>query len=129
MKKVRVIVAGGRDFSDYNLLKEKLDFYLANAVKKGHIIEIVSETARGADKLGERYAKEKNYKLAYFPADWNIGKRAGYIRNAQMADYASKGDGALIAFWDGSSKGTKHMIDLAKEKDLHIRIVKYQNSK
>ena len=119
---VKVIIAGGRKFSNYKLLKEKSDFYLSDAVTKGYKIVIVSGTAKGADKLGERYAKEKGYEIAYFPADWeNEGKRAGYLRNEQMAKFAD----ALIAFHDGDSRGTKHMIDLASKHDLYIRVVNY----
>lgn len=120
--KVKVIIAGGREFKDYKLLKEKCDYYLSDAVKKGYEIEIVSGTARGADKLGERYAKEKGYKIAYFPADWKKHKKsAGYKRNEQMAIYAD----ALLAFWDKKSAGTRHMINLAESHKLHTRVINY----
>ena len=123
---VKVIIAGGREFKDYNLLKTKVDYYLSNAVKKGYKIIIVSGTARGADKLGEKYAKERGYEIAYFPANWKLGKRAGYLRNEEMSTYAKDGNnGALICFWDGMSKGSKHMIDIAKKNGLHVRVVNY----
>lgn len=115
----RVIVAGGRDFSNYTMLKEAMEALLIN-IKDN--IQIVCGMARGADTLGERYAKEKGYDIAYFPADWmKYGKSAGYIRNEQMAQNAD----ALVAFWDGKSKGTNHMINLAKKYDLGVRIEKY----
>jgi hypothetical protein len=108
---MKIIIAGSRTYNDYELLKRVCDETLSL------ITEIVSGTANGADKLGERYAKEKGYPIKQFPADWNkYGKSAGYIRNKQMAEYAD----ALIAFWDGKSKGTKHMIDLAKLNNLKI---------
>jgi hypothetical protein len=114
----KVIIAGGRDFNDYDLLCSKCNVILKN--KKN--VEIVSGAARGADELGEQYASEKAYDIKQFPADWDkYGKSAGYKRNKQMAEYAD----ALIAFWDGKSRGTKHMIDLAKEKNLLVRVVKY----
>ena len=114
----RVIVAGSRDFDDYKLLKSKLDFYLKN--KKD--IVIMSGTARGADKLGEQYAKEKGYQLLKFPADWNTyGKRAGYIRNKEMLKNAD----AVICFWDGISKGTEHMIEITRKINKPLRVVKY----
>lgn len=126
-KIARVIIAGGRDFNDYDLLVEKVDYFLSTAISQGYKIIIVSGTAKGADKLGEQYAKEKGYEIAYFPADWAAnGKRAGYLRNQEMAKYAKEqGHGALIAFWDEKSKGTKHMIDIAKKDNLHIRVVNY----
>lgn len=124
-KIARVIIAGGRDFKNYNLLKEKVDYYLQHAINNDFKIVIVSGVARGADKLGEKYAKERGYEIAYFPADWSKGKGAGYLRNEQMAEYAKQKQGALIAFWDNQSKGTKHMIDLAKKYNLHTRVVNY----
>jgi len=117
---MRLIIAGGRDFNNYELLKKKLDLILINKV--GEDIEIVSGKARGADSLGERYAKEKGYSVKEFPAKWNeYGKRAGYLRNEEMALYATH----CVCFWDGESKGTKHMIDLAKKQNLNLRIVRY----
>ncbi|MDD4411986.1 MAG: DUF2493 domain-containing protein [Bacilli bacterium] len=115
----KVIIAGSRDFNNYNLLKEKCDYQLQNIKEE---IIIVSGTARGADKLGERYAKEKGYKIDPHPANWDFhGKSAGYIRNEEMA----KCSDALIACWDGKSKGTKHMIDLANKYGLKVCIVKF----
>lgn len=118
----RVIIAGSRDFSDYDLLKTKLDYFLSKKVADGYKIVIVSGAAKGADKLGERYAKERGYYIDSYPADWDrYGKRAGYLRNVEMANAAD----ALIAFWDGVSKGTKHMIDIAESKQLLKRVVYY----
>ena len=117
-KQLKVIIAGGRDFKNYELLKEKCQKILANQKE----VIIISGGANGADKLGEQYAQEYGHKVEKFLADWDkFGKSAGYIRNKEMADNAD----ALIAFWDGVSKGTKHMIDLAKEKELKIRVIKY----
>lgn len=128
-KIARVIIAGGRDFNDYDLLVEKVDYYLSTAIEQGYKIIVVSGTAKGADKLGEKYANEKGYEIAYFPADWaSYGKRGGYIRNQEMSKYAKEnGKGALIAFWNGKSRGTKHMIDIAKKDRLHMRVVNYDN--
>jgi len=115
---VKVIIAGGRGFNDYDLLCRKADKILSRQSE----IEIVSGAARGADKLGERYADERGYPIKRFPADWGtFGKKAGYMRNEDMAEYAD----ALIAFWDGTSKGTKHMIDIARNNDLKVRVITY----
>lgn len=116
----RVIIAGGRDFTDYELLKRYCDSVLRNKVDDG--IEIVCGKARGADYLGEKYAIERGFGIKFFPAEWeSLGKRAGFVRNEQMARYAD----AVIAFWDGQSHGTKHMIDIATENGLAIRVKKY----
>jgi hypothetical protein len=115
---MKVIIAGGRSFNDYKLLCEKCD----KALSLKSDIEIVSGTANGADKLGEKYAKEKGYSVKQFPANWDkYGKGAGYIRNEEMAKYSD----ALIAFWDGQSKGTKHMIDLANRYGLMVKVYNY----
>ena len=116
---MKLIIAGGRYFNNYELLKEKVDYFLSN---ESGDIEIVSGKARGADSLGEKYAKEKGYTVKEFPAKWNeYGKRAGYLRNEEMALYATH----CVCFWDGKSKGTKHMIDLAKKSNLNLRVVSY----
>lgn len=118
----KIIIAGGRDFNNYELLKKKCDYYLSKAINDGDKIVIVSGTAKGADTLGELYAKERGFVIERHPANWEqYGKRAGYLRNAEMADVAD----ALIAFWDEKSRGTEHMINLAKERKLIVRIVKY----
>ena len=120
----KVIIAGGRDFNDYELLKEKCDYYLG-FLDPNVEIEIISGGARGADSLGERYANEKGYQLDVHKADWETyGKSAGYRRNAEMVTIAS----ATICFWDGQSKGTKHTIDLCKEKNIPCKVVRYDNS-
>lgn len=63
--------------------------------------------ARGADTAGRMYAERCGIPVAKFPADWDKhGRRAGYVRNEAMARYADAG----LAFWDGSSRGTAHMI-------------------
>lgn len=117
--KMKVIIAGGREFNDYATLCRVCDHMLQNQKE----IEIVSGTARGADLLGEQYARERGYPIQQFPADWDkYGKAAGYKRNAEMAAYAD----ALICFWDGKSRGSKHMIDLAREKGLKVKIHIYQ---
>ena len=119
---IKVIIAGTRDFNDYAFLKKNVDYFLQGINPNNEEIEIVSGNARGADKLGERYAKEHNLPVKLFPANWDkYGKRAGYLRNQEMANYSDM----LIAFWDEKSKGTKHMIDIAKKQGLTVIVVGY----
>lgn len=133
---MRIIIAGGRDFNDYELLAKECNRIFINLAQEGcfpvsvnesrRFIEIVSGTANGADRLGERFAQDYELAVKRFPADWNaLGKRAGYVRNSQMAEYAKEDNGVLIAFWNGISKGTRHMIDLAKKHGLKVFIVNY----
>lgn len=120
ISKYRVIIAGCRDFADYELLKERCDYCLQN--QKPEDFFMVSGHASGADALGERYAQERGFELETYPADWKShGRAAGPIRNAQMAAVAD----ALIAFWDGKSRGTKNMIDTATKRGLKVAVVRY----
>ena len=123
---LKIIIAGGRDFDDYELLREHMkilspDLAFFNGAEQSGS-EIVSGACRGADALGERYAREHNLQITQFPADWSAyGKSAGPRRNRLMADYAD----VLVAFWDGKSRGTKHMIDTARQSGLQVHVVQY----
>lgn len=111
----KVIVSGSREFDDYELLSTTLKNY--------NIIEIVSGMAQGADSLGNRFANENNIVLKEFPANWDLGPQAGILRNIDMANYADM----LITFWDGSSKGTEHMISYMKKINKPIKCIIYKN--
>ena len=129
MKELRVIIAGSRDFSDYELLKKSTIEIITKKTMLPDLTRIVSGGARGADTLGERFANEMGLEISRFIPDWDgLGKRAGYVRNAEMAKFAVEddNDGMLIAFWDGQSRGTKHMIDLAKRYGLEVHVVNYK---
>lgn len=102
---MKVIIAGSRSILDSETI------LVAAAMSNFRIDEVVSGGASGVDKLGEDFAVENDIVLKRFPADWvKYGKGAGYRRNAEMAEYAD----ALIAVWDGKSKGTLHMINCMK---------------
>ena len=118
------LIVGSRNFNEYELMKEKLDFLLKNKQEK-HIV-IVSGGANGADALAEKYAREYHYELVVFPADWTKGKSAGYIRNDKMHKFiATKEDRGVVAFWDGQSKGTTHSFELAKKYNNPLKLIKY----
>ena len=114
----KVIVAGGRDFTDYTLLESTMQHLLSEKSD----IEIVSGVARGADSLALRFASQNNLPIRKFPANWNLyGKSAGFRRNKEMAEYAD----ACVCFWDGKSKGTADMIRLSCLYELQLRIIRY----
>ena len=118
----RVIIAGSRQFNDYEFLAKTVDYYLSG--KEASEIVIISGHAKGADSLGEKYAMERGYKVELYPADWDIhGKAAGFIRNTKMAEVAN----ALIAFRVVGYRcnGTNHMIGEASKKGLLVRIIDY----
>lgn len=108
---MRVIIAGSRNIEDYARLEKVVK-------ESGYdITTVISGTAFGVDRMGERWAHEHKIPIERFPADWKkYGKQAGYLRNVQMAEVAD----ALIALWDGESKGTRHMIDIATRKNLRV---------
>lgn len=116
---MKVIICGGRDFKHPDLLYEKCDIILQHCAD----IEVVSGGASGADYIGEQYAKSRGFKLKVFHAEWEkYGKSAGHLRNTSMSLYA---DGC-IAFWDGASRGTKDMIQQAKDHGLKTRTILYK---
>jgi CRISPR/Cas system CSM-associated protein Csm4 (group 5 of RAMP superfamily) len=123
---LNILIAGGRDFDDYALLKS----FIKDIIKEidYDTITIISGMARGADMLGVRFAEENNYQLKKFPAQWNkYGKMAGFIRNKQMLNYLvnEKDECIVIAFWDGKSKGTGHTIETAKEMNIQCFVCNY----
>lgn len=97
---MKVIIAGSRTIWHYEVVE--------TAMKDSgfDITEVVSGHAHGVDRIGEDIAKEWKIPIKLFPADWSRGRHAGLVRNQQMAEYAD----ALVAVWDGYSRGTQHMI-------------------
>lgn len=116
---MRTIIAGSRD----GVTRHHLDRAMLEFERLGHeVTTVISGCARGADTLGEEWAARNNIPVEKFPADWNLhGRCAGYFRNNRMADNAQ----ALIALWDGTSKGTKHMVDIAREKGLVVLVYRF----
>lgn len=117
---MRVIIAGSRNFNDYLLLERTMKIIK----DKGIIIEeVLSGTARGADALGEKWAATKRIPLKRFPAEWEkYGRSAGIKRNYTMVNNAE----GLVAFWDGKSKGTNHIIEHARQQGLFVYVVRFQ---
>lgn len=112
---MKVIIAGSRTITDPDIL----DRAILNAYNEKQIVitEIVSGGAAGADRLGEKRARANAIPLRVFPANWaRDAHAAGFIRNRMMAVYAD----ALIALWDGKSRGTANMIDLAEKKGIPV---------
>jgi len=113
-----IIIAGSRGFTNYELLCAKMD----RICSRLDDIEVVSGAARGADTLGERWAAARGHPVKLFPARWSLyGNSAGYQRNNLMAAYATH----LVAFWDGKSRGTQHMIEQAVRMGMEVRVVRF----
>lgn len=117
MGTMKTIIAGSRTATKKDVY-EALNF--ANI--SNYISEIVSGTAKGADTFGEEWAIENSFEIKRFPADWKrYGRKAGVMRNRQMAKYAD----CLIAVWDGTSRGTENMIYEATRRNLKIFVFSY----
>lgn len=122
MMDVNLIIAGGREFDHYPTL-ESICNHALTSFKDGVTISVVSGGARGADALGEQWAKQYGLPLILMRADWNqYGKRAGILRNIEMAKIATH----CICFWDGKSHGTSHMIKTAQKYGLKLYIHQYE---
>lgn len=117
---MRVIVCGTRTFDDWELLRDTLDRLTA---KLTEVLVVVGD-AKGADKLAFEWAMLRKHTCRRHYADWDKhGKKAGMIRNAEMIEDAGP-KAAVIAFWDGKSKGTKDTIDRARKAGLKVRVVR-----
>jgi hypothetical protein len=119
----RVIIAGGRDFDDYVYMSTKLnELFNDPNTFNNKAIKVISGMAKGADTLGIRYADEHKLTKILFPANWKEYPRiAGFLRNNDMLSVATH----LIAFWDGKSNGTKHMIEIAQMKGIPVWVFEY----
>lgn len=113
---MKLIIAGSRGLSINVLdIDHVVDFRCLPAS------EVVCGLAKGPDSVGKEWAELVKIPVTLFPADWNqFGKKAGILRNCQMGDYADE----LLAFWDGKSRGTAHMIDYMKQlgKPTHVEL-------
>lgn len=115
---MNVIIAGGREYHNYETLLEAIE------EAQFEITTVVSGGAKGVDALGEQYAEEQDLNLKIFRADWEThGRAAGPIRNRKMAENAD----ALIAVWDGKSRGTKNMIETAQKLGLLVYVKRVEN--
>ena len=114
----RIVVAGCREYNNYQEAKTYIDFCISQ-IRKECTLVFVSGHCRGADILGECYALENGFEIELYLADWkNYGKAAGPKRNKEMAQKADY----IICFWDGKSKGTQSMIAYAKQFHKPVRV-------
>ena len=118
---MNLIIAGSRDFQDYKGLSRVLKELKVLNQKE---LTIISGGARGADSIGEQWATDHDIPLIIMPARWDLyGKSAGYRRNVEMAKQATH----LVACWNGHSRGTRHMLDIAKDRGLKVYTYLYNS--
>lgn len=118
---VRVAIVGSRNFNDTRLVASTMN----SVLEKYRITEVVSGGARGADTLGEQWAKAHGIPTRVFLADWNrYGRSAGFRRNHDII----AGCDMCVAFWDGQSRGTAHSISLARAARKRVLIIQFDAS-
>jgi len=114
---MRLAIIGSRSFNDTKLLNETLRPY------KDQITLIVSGGAKGADQLGEYWARLHKIETLIFLPDWEKhGKKAALLRNK---DIISNCDMA-IAFWNYRSPGTRHAIKLCEKQKKPYKIIGFE---
>lgn len=112
---MKLAIVGSRSFDDYNTMVK----FINENYNIDDITHVVSGGAKGADKLGEQFAREFDKELIIFPADWKTyGRRAGFVRNVDIIKNCDE----CVCFWDGKSHGTKHDIDLCEEMNKDYKI-------
>lgn len=122
MSTVRLAIVGSRSFNDMKFMAAAISEILPNIITPGDDLLIVSGGAQGADELAVKLAKDIGVSWHIFHADWdNLGKRAGYVRNVDIVN----GSDHVVAFWDGTSKGTKHTIDLAEKAGKLFQVIRF----
>ena len=113
---MKVGIIGSRGFNNYELVDEVMNEHIDK------VEVIVSGGAKGADTIGELWAKQNNKNLLIFKPEWGkFGKRAGFIRNQDIV----KNSDLVLAFWDGQSKGTKNSIDLCEKFGIPVKVIYY----
>lgn len=110
---MRTIIAGSRNITSIKIVEKAIK------ASKIDITCVICGGAAGVDSIGKYIATINNIPVEMYLAQWDqYGKKAGFIRNEQMAENAD----ALIAIWNGVSSGTKHMIETAKRHGLKVSI-------
>lgn len=114
---MKIGVIGSRFFDNYSLVKQKLDYIYQDI----DITLIVSGGAIGADTFGEKWADENGIEKMIFKPEWKkYGKKAGFIRNKDIVLNSDR----IVAFWNGTSKGTLNSIDIATKHNIPVMIIR-----
>lgn len=118
---MNIVICGSRNFGNYVKVKEVMDAVIDEVQHLGEEVKIISGGARGADTLADLYAQRHKIPFTLYKAEWSkYGNKAGIIRNIEMAKVAD----VVVAFWDGGSRGTKHMIEYCKENGIKVSVVR-----
>ena len=113
----KIAIIGSRDFKNKNLLNT----IMQELKEKFNIITIISGGAKGADTMGVQWANKNDIESKVFYPDFKKHKKAYHYRNRQIV----KESDMVVAFWNGSSTGTKYTINFAKTLEKEVLVVKY----
>ena len=103
---MKLIIAGSRHLNRNDIWGAIEFFTIKEAIDEGQIEEVICGGARGVDQIGKLWAEDQGITVTMFPAQWVLfGKKAGHLRNREMAKYADR----LLLIWDGISKGSANM--------------------
>ncbi len=120
-KNLTITIAGSRSFTteqDYRLMRDALrDFLELQGLRPGawgspgDVVALNSGGARGADRLGERWARENACNIRWYRPEWTKhGRKAGVLRTRKMLEDSS----LAFIMWDGWSKGTAYTLKMAE---------------
>jgi hypothetical protein len=123
---MKLLVCGSRSFDDYDFLAKTLD-HLTSKLDKKKIL-VIHGGARGADNLAEKWCFERRIMQSIHHPEWKKGKQAGIVRNAEMIAMM-EGKGCVVAFWSGTSPGTKSTIEMAKKAGIKTKVYLFKEKK
>lgn len=117
---MKIAIIGSRSFNDWNKFNEGVHSNMSNTELLSDTTTIISGGAKGTDSMAERFANATYLPIEIILPDYDTkGKAATHIRNRQIVDKSDK----VIAFWDGSSKGTKSVIEYARKLKKDLRVI------
>lgn len=117
---MKVVVTGSREFKD-DFRASLLIHEVVISLRAEGYDHLIHGKARGADSIAAAAAERIGMRVTAVPADWEAhGKRAGILRNILMLEEWEPD--VVVAFWNGNSPGTRHMIETSKKRDLPVRV-------
>lgn len=126
MREIKLIIAGGREFNNQQIFQQGVNDCVADLLDLNtNTLAIVTGMARGADRMGYEFAMLNGLKVYEFVPKWQVNgvtdRSAGHKRNAEMGNFSD----ALLAFWDGQSRGTSHMIQYMQNLNRPVYVIRY----
>lgn len=126
---MKILVTGSRywteqehfDYIDMVLTGIVTQYLLSSPIAKSIDVCLIHGDCVGVDKQAAKVAEKLGLDIKSYPADWKkYGKGAGIIRNQRMLDLEEPD--IVIAFHNNlaKSKGTKHMVNYARDNGYKV---------